>query len=71
MRWGPSLDTVVDQVRAAAAAGFAGVWSGQRTGRDAFDSTGGRIRSSVAAVACECGAGAVLWWVAEAGAKLG
>ncbi|MEV0223126.1 TIGR03564 family F420-dependent LLM class oxidoreductase [Streptomyces sp. NPDC050704] len=33
---GPSLDTVVDQARAAATAGFSGVWLGQRTGRDAL-----------------------------------
>jgi alkanesulfonate monooxygenase SsuD/methylene tetrahydromethanopterin reductase-like flavin-dependent oxidoreductase (luciferase family) len=33
---GPSLDTVIDQARAAATAGFAGVWLGQRTGRDAL-----------------------------------
>jgi F420-dependent oxidoreductase-like protein len=33
---GPSLDAVVDQARAAADAGFAGVWVGQRTGRDAL-----------------------------------
>ncbi|NBE97094.1 TIGR03564 family F420-dependent LLM class oxidoreductase [Nonomuraea sp. KC401] len=33
---GPSLDTVIEQCRAAATAGFAGVWLGQRTGRDAL-----------------------------------
>nr|WP_260191319.1 LLM class flavin-dependent oxidoreductase [Actinophytocola gossypii] len=33
---GPSLDTVVDQSRSVADAGFAGVWVGQRTGRDAL-----------------------------------
>ncbi|MGP3935560.1 hypothetical protein [Nonomuraea sp. KM88] len=33
---GPSLDTVIDQSQAAAKAGFAGVWLGQRTGRDAL-----------------------------------
>jgi F420-dependent oxidoreductase-like protein len=33
---GPSLETVIDQSQAAAKAGFAGVWLGQRTGRDAL-----------------------------------
>ncbi|GAA3115998.1 TIGR03564 family F420-dependent LLM class oxidoreductase [Nonomuraea salmonea] len=33
---GPSLDVIVDQSRAAATAGFAGVWLGQRDGRDAL-----------------------------------
>ncbi|WP_432838220.1 TIGR03564 family F420-dependent LLM class oxidoreductase [Dactylosporangium sp. CA-092794] len=33
---GPSLEAVVDQTRAAAAAGFGGVWLAQRTGRDAL-----------------------------------
>ncbi|MER7361314.1 TIGR03564 family F420-dependent LLM class oxidoreductase [Nonomuraea wenchangensis] len=33
---GPSLDAVIDQFQAAAKAGFAGVWLGQRTGRDAL-----------------------------------
>ncbi len=33
---GPSLETVIDQSQAAAEAGFAGVWLGQRTGRDAL-----------------------------------
>ncbi|MFC0105899.1 TIGR03564 family F420-dependent LLM class oxidoreductase [Kibdelosporangium aridum] len=33
---GPSLETVVDRFRAAAATGLAGVWLAQRTGRDAL-----------------------------------
>ncbi|GGP01855.1 LLM class F420-dependent oxidoreductase [Nonomuraea glycinis] len=33
---GPSLEAVVDQFQGAAKAGFAGVWVGQRTGRDAL-----------------------------------
>ncbi|CAM3904935.1 LLM class flavin-dependent oxidoreductase [Kibdelosporangium persicum] len=33
---GPSLETVIDQMRAAATAGLAGVWLAQRTGRDAL-----------------------------------
>lgn len=33
---GPSLEAVADQSQAAAKAGFAGVWVGQRTGRDAL-----------------------------------
>ncbi|MGC9443033.1 LLM class flavin-dependent oxidoreductase [Streptomyces sp. WG5] len=33
---GPSLETIVVQTRAAARAGFGGVWMSQRTGRDAL-----------------------------------
>lgn len=33
---GPSLETIIDQSRAAAVAGFAGAWLAQRTGRDAL-----------------------------------